>query len=142
MKASEAIIAWNGRDSFRSEGRAGSIAVGPLLHDGDSDWTRAYLFTGGAAEVQRRTLPEKEQQFSVLRDFYTLVYVYGLDPYLVHRALLHIDEYQDVIKAIGAGPAKGELGHDPDVVSGQTDYPIPQVDERRIERSFHFSPAE
>lgn len=141
MKASEAIIAWNGLDSFRSEGRPGSIAVGPLLHDGDSDWTRAYLFTGGAAEVLRRTLPEKEQQFSVMRDFYTLVYVYGLHPYLVHRALLHIDEYQDVIKAMGAGPAKGELGHDPDVVSGRTDYPLPPVEERRIERSFHFSPA-
>lgn len=141
MKASEAIIAWNGQDSFRSEGRPGSIAVGPLLYDGDSDWTRAYLFTGGAAEVRRRTLPQKEQQFSVMQDFYTLVYTYGLHPYLVHRALLHIDEYQDVIKAMGAGPAEGELGHDPAVGCMRTDYPTPPVEEHRIERSFHFSPA-
>jgi hypothetical protein len=94
MKASEAIIAWNGLGSYRNEGRPGSIAVGPLLRDGDSDWTRPYLYTGGAAEVQRRKLSKKDQQFSVLRDFYSLVYVYGLHPYLVHRALLHVDEYK------------------------------------------------
>ena len=113
MKASEAVIAWNGSTTHRDEGQAGSIAVGPLLFDGDTDWTRPYFYTGGAAEVYRRNLPEKDQQFAVLRDFYALVFTYGLDPYLVHRALLHIDEYQDIIKAMGAGPDKDELGHDP-----------------------------
>lgn len=40
-----------------------------------------------------------------------------------------------------ARPAKGELVHDPNVGYSRTDYPIPPVEERRIERSFHFSPA-
>ncbi len=138
MKASEAVIAWNDLKNYRKEGRPNSIAVGPLLHDGDSDWTRPYLYTGGAAEVYRRKLSDEEQQFSVLRDFYALVYVHGLHPYLVHRALLHIDEYQDLTKAMGAGPGKDELGHDPSVGDSRQDYPIPLIEELRLERSFHF----
>jgi hypothetical protein len=126
MKASEAVIAWNGSTTHRDEGQAGSIAVGPLLFDGDTDWTRPYFYTGGAA---------------VLRDFYALVFTYGLHPYLVHRALLHIDEYQDIIKAMGAGPDKDELGHDPDVGYARLDYPVPAVEEQRVERSFHFALA-
>jgi hypothetical protein len=141
MKASEAIIAWNGLGSYRNEGRPGSIAVGPLLGDGDSDWTRPYLYTGGTAEVQRRKLSKTDQQFWVIKDFYSLVYVYGLHPYLVHRALLHVDEYQDITKAMGAGPDKDELGHDPDVGHGRLSYPVPAVEEQRLERSFHFWPS-
>ncbi|MBL8580342.1 MAG: hypothetical protein JNK47_24355 [Mesorhizobium sp.] len=141
MKASETIIAWNGLDNYRNEGRPGSIAVGPLLHDGDGDWTRPYLYTGGAAEVYRRNISTKDQQFSVLRDFYSLAYVYGLHPYLVHRAFLHIDEYQDITKAMGAGPDENELGHDPNVGYGRSSYPVPSVEERRLERSFHFFAA-
>ena len=141
MKASEAVIAWNGSTTHRDEGQAGSIAVGPLLFDGDTDWTRPYFYTGGSAEVYRRNLPEKDQQFAVLRDFYALVFTYGLHPYLVHRALLHIDEYQDIIKAMGAGPDKDELGHDPDVGYARLDYPVPAVEEQRVERSFHFALA-
>ncbi len=127
MKASEAIIAWNGYDDFRSEGRPGSIAVGPLLFDGDSDWTRPYLFTAGAAEVYRRNLPDTEQHLAVLKDFYMLVQVYGLHPYLVHRAFMHIDEYRDIAKEMGAEAAPG--------------YPVPAIEEDRVERSLHFRMA-
>lgn len=133
MKASEAIIAWNGIEDFRHEGRPGSVGVGPLLFDGDSDWTRPYLFTGGAAEVRRRTLTEKEQQFAVLQDFYNLVHVYGLHPDLVHQALLHIDEYHDVMKSVGADPESG---------AGRTNYAATSIEENRVERSFHFAPAD
>lgn len=124
MKASEAIIAWNGLDDFRSEGRPGGIAVGPLLFDGDSDWTRPYLFTAGAAEVYRRNLPDADQHFAVLKDFYSLVQVYGLAPHVVHRAFMHIDEYQDIAREMGVGAEPG--------------YPVPPVEEERVERSFHF----
>jgi hypothetical protein len=124
MKASEAIIAWNGFEDFRSEGRPGAIAVGPLLFDGDSDWTRPYLFTAGAAEVYRRSLPDKDQHFAVLKDFYSLVQVYGLHPYLVHRAFMHIDEYRDLAAEMG--------------VAEEHTYAVPSVEEDRIERSFHF----
>ena len=48
----------------------------------------------------------------------THFYVYGIDPYLAHQAFLLTDEYQTIIKNMGAGPDKGEPGHDPDVGYG------------------------
>lgn len=134
MKASEAVIAWNGLgDDYRHEGRPASIAVGPLLFDGDGDWTRPYLYTGGAAEVYRRNLSEQDQKFAVLKDFYTLVQGYGLHPSVVHRAFLHIDEYRDIAKDVGA-----VLGHDAATGDEPMNYPTPAVEEERVERSFHF----
>ncbi len=141
MKASEAIIAWNALDDFRSEGRPGSIAVGPLLYDGDGDWTRPYLYTGGAAEVHRRTLSDRDQQFFILRDFYTLVYVYGLHPDLVHKAFMHIDEYQDIAEAAGALSGKSDKDDGPKREVGHREYPVAAIEERRVGRSFHFWPA-
>jgi hypothetical protein len=82
------------------------------------------------------------QQHQVMLDFYQLVYSYGLHPYVVHRAFLHIDEYQAVIKRMGCGPAKGELGHDPNISYGRVaDFPVPEISERRIGPSFHVWPV-
>lgn len=142
MKASEAIIAWNGLEDFRHEGHPATIGIGPLLFDGDSDWTRPYLYTAGAAEAKRRHLNGVDQQFAVLKDFHTLVYLYGLDPYLVHRAFLHIDEYQDIMRSEGAGPAEDEHGHTPDGGHGRKNYDVPSVEEHQVERSHHFRLAE
>jgi hypothetical protein len=37
----------------------------------------------------------------------------GVDPYVAHIAFLAIKEYRDMIFDMGAGPDKGEPGHDP-----------------------------
>lgn len=140
MKASEALIAWNNaRDAYRKS-PPGSIAVGPVV---DSlDWPRLYSSTGGAAYAARRKLFGASQQLAVLQDFYGLVYVYGLHPYVVHRAFLLIDEFQAVIKRGGYGPAKGEPGHDPDIPYGRCiDTVLPEVRVWRTGAATHFWPA-
>ena len=78
-----------------------------------------------------------------MRDWYMLVYSYGIDPYLAHLAFLLIDEYQTIIKNMGFGPAKGELGHDPDVGYGRAIVaPKPSVNIVRQGRVTHFWPEE
>jgi hypothetical protein len=74
------------------------------LQDPDEpDWTELYDSTGGAAYVGRRKMFGLVQQMHVMLDWYQLVYSYGLDPYIVHRAFLLIDEYQTVIKNMAWG---------------------------------------
>jgi hypothetical protein len=57
IKAAEALIAWSGANdgSERSPQDApwGAVAVGPLLRDGDRDWTTLYECTGGASARSR-----------------------------------------------------------------------------------------
>ncbi|MCW5733491.1 MAG: hypothetical protein KIS73_05170 [Enhydrobacter sp.] len=142
MKAADTLIAWTDFTDVSGKVPPGSIAVGPLLRDGEGDWTDSYGYTGGAAHVHRRSLSDTEQATAVFQDYYMLVYSYGLHPYVVHRAFLHIDEYQEFIKSMGAGPDLGELGHDPSIMHGRSvAYPLPSVSERHIGRSFHFWPA-
>jgi hypothetical protein len=118
LKAKDAIIAWNYGDV--GPDRAPSVAIGPLLgKDGDPDWTYPYECTAGAAWVFRRKLFGIVQQLFVLLDWYQLVYSCGLDPYMVHRAFLEIEEYQAVIKKYGMGPAADEQGHDPNIPYGR-----------------------
>jgi hypothetical protein len=121
MKAAETLIAWNGAgQSSVHGGPPGGIGIGPLLFEGDGDWTVPYDCTGGAAMVDRRHIKGAVQQAAVMRDWYELVYSYGIHPYVAHRAFLLIDEYQAVIKAWGMGPAKDEPGHDPTVGFGRS----------------------
>jgi hypothetical protein len=130
MKAAATLIAWNDvRDaSWRpAQGAAppGAIGIGPLLRDGDGDWPSFYACSGGAAYA-RRHAKGVNQRLEVLCDFYQLVYSYGINPYIAHRALLLIDEYRDVIKWMGSGPDKDEPGHDPTTPYGRAVlWPVP-----------------
>lgn len=141
MLAAETLIAWNRAGYSSSRVPPGSVAVGPLLSEDEGDWTDGYLNTGGAANMYRRSLSAAEQKLAVIRDFYSLVYTDGLNPYVVHRAFLHIDEYQEFIKEMGAGPAPDEIGYDPEISYGRSDYPVPEVVERRLGRSVHVWPT-
>jgi hypothetical protein len=108
----------------------------------EGDWAGLYECTGGAAYVSRRNLTGVKQQFHVLRDYYVLVYTYGLHPYIVHRAFLLIDEYLAIIKDAGCGPDRDEPGHDPNVGYGRAvKYPIPELLIRQTGRATHFWPA-
>lgn len=141
INAKNTLIAWNSVDEGGEGVPAGAVAIGPLLNDEESDWTDGYCFTGGAAEVARRGMTSEEQLFYVMRDWYELVYGYGLHPFIVHTAFLQIEEYQIIIKDMGMGPDKGELGHDPYVGYGRSvAYPVPEIDVRRIGRSVHVYP--
>ncbi|MBX5001874.1 hypothetical protein HJB72_28540 [Rhizobium lentis] len=143
IKAKDAMIAWNGADSRLADPSSppGSVAVGPLINAHESDWTRGYLYSGGAAHTNRRTMTGAEQRFQVMRDWYELVYGYGLHPFVVHTAFLRIDEYQEIIKEMGMGPDRGELGHDPEVGYGRAgDFPVPEIDINHIGQSVHVWP--
>lgn len=142
MKAAETIIVWNDAETGWRKSPSGSMAVGFLIGSAEGDWTRDYRFSGGAAHTFRRQLTGIEQKFHVLRDYYELVYVFGLHPYLVHRAFLLIDEYQAITRDGGFGPAPGEIGHDPDVGYGRAvGLPLPKIQTFRIGSSCHFWPA-
>lgn len=139
MKASETIIAWN-NGAYSREGLAppGSLSVGPLRK---ADWTAHYIYSGGAAHVARRDMEGFEQRFHVMRDYYELVYGFGLDPFVVHTAFLHIDEYQEIIKEMGLGPDKGEHGHDPHVGFGRAgDFKKPDIEVKRVGETVHVWP--
>jgi hypothetical protein len=144
MKASETLIAWNSINYLavgEKDAPAGSLAVGPLLCEGDGDWTAPYTCTAGAAYVGRRKLFGLPQQMQVMLDWYMLVYTNGLDPYFVHRAFLLIDEYQTIIKKNGLGPARDEPGHDPNVSYGRAfSQQPPNILIRRWGRATHFWP--
>jgi hypothetical protein len=101
MKACEALIAWspNYGPEFAAASPGwpktpGEVAVGPLLKEGDPDWTKQYAFTGGAAEVSRRHLKGDESALMLFIDFHTLVVRDGVDPQKAHKAFLAIDEYR------------------------------------------------
>lgn len=121
MKANNTLLAWNGdrQTDKPSPDKAPplSLAIGPLIGEGEGDWTAPYGDTGGACWIPRRTA--KEQTLLVMSDWWTLVFVYGLDPYLVHRAFCLIDEYVGYTQRLGAGPAKDEPGHNPEYGYGR-----------------------
>ncbi len=142
MKASETIIAWNS-GAYSREGLAppGSLSVGPLRSEGKADWTVHYMYSGGAAHMSRRSMDGLEQRFHVMRDYYELVYGFGLDPFVVHTAFLHIDEYQEIIKEMGLGPDKGEHGHDPNVGYGRAgDFKKPEIEVQMVGETVHVWP--
>jgi hypothetical protein len=93
--------------------------------------------------VTRQTMTGIIQRHHVMLDWYRLVYAYGVNPYVAHRAFLLIVEYQALIKDAGFGPAKGELGHDPDTPFGRAVcYPVPMLKIFTAGRATHFWPIE
>lgn len=132
IKASKALIAWQASDGkdhlLGHDAPPGSVAVGPLLTRHESfDWTEPFSYTGGASELFRRKLSDTRQKLEVMSDYYILTYQYGIDPYVVHRAFLHIEEYVDWIKKISCGPAKHEPCHDPETPYGRILDKYPEV---------------
>jgi len=144
MRAGNTLILWNAGDHKPPIGDAppGSSAVGALeTEDGCWSHMHGYSGSGGAAYVARRNLPKSDQERQVMLDWYQLVYTYALDPYVVHRAFLLIDEYQDIIKRMGCGPAKDEPGHDPEVSHGRAvQLPVPNLKIVRTGPATHFWP--
>jgi hypothetical protein len=147
IAAKNALIAWN---AVREECRRirshptppGAVAIGPLLEDSaQMDWTTPYYCTGGAAYVGRRTLKGLPQRMHVMQDFYMLTYTYGIDPCIVHRAMLEIEEYQTIIKEMGCGPAPDEPGHDPDVCYGRVVSSRSDMKVFRAHGALHVWPA-
>ena len=99
ISARRAIIAWNSEKPGRLAPE-GAVGIGPYFGKGEPDWTEPYDCTGGAAYVFRRELSGVEQDFHVMRDFHMLVCRYGLDPRVVHRAFLEIEEFRAIMSAM------------------------------------------
>ena len=97
MKAAEALTAWTPAYSAIRDATRGKVEVGPLLQEGDPDWTRPYAYTGGAAYVSLRTMDEGWRVAMVFIEFHTMVVRDGIDPQVAHRAFLTIDEYAERI---------------------------------------------
>jgi hypothetical protein len=100
ISARRAIIAWNSEKPSRLAPE-GAVGIGPYFGRGEPDWTEPYDCTGGAAYVFRRELSGVEQDFHVMRDFHMLVCRYGVDPRVVHRAFLEIEEFRAIMSAMG-----------------------------------------
>jgi hypothetical protein len=109
ISARRAIIAWNLEKRSRLVPE-GAVAIGPYFGKGEPDWTEPYDCTGGAAYVFRRELSGVEQDFHVMRDFHMLVCRYGLDPRLVHRAFLEIEEFRAIVSAMPDDPDAIDVG--------------------------------
>jgi hypothetical protein len=76
-------------------------------------------------------------------DWYQLVYLYGINPYIAHRAFLEIAEYQAVIKKHGMGPAKDEPGFEPGIPFGRsTLWLTPKIQIGRRSGALHVWPAD
>jgi hypothetical protein len=107
MKAVDTLIAWNGL-SCGHHGRPGSVAVGP--YRGETSFIWQYDYTdGGRVFVWGRRLRGMGLQLRILAEWQMLVYSYGIDPEVAHRAFLLIDEYRAAIgpgfrSGVGPGP--------------------------------------
>jgi hypothetical protein len=98
LSAQKALIAWSpARGPQRSEATRGRVKIGPLLEEGDEDWTAPYVCTGGAAWTAQRTRTGPALIARLFIDFHTLVVLDGIDPLVAHNAFLAIDEYRAVI---------------------------------------------
>jgi hypothetical protein len=94
MKVREALIAWSSPSSEFPEGR---VQVGPIIADGERDWTDPYEMTGGAAWIKTRSLNGPWARARIFIDFQELVTDHGIAPEVVHRAFSVIDEYRDAV---------------------------------------------
>jgi hypothetical protein len=98
MKAHEALIAWT--PAYAADlhpATVGQVKVGPLLGEGDADWTKPYAMTGGASEVALRSWRGDKSRARLFIEFHTLVVRDGIDPQVAHAAFLAIDEYAEAI---------------------------------------------
>ena len=96
MKAYEAMIAWTPA-YYQGDLTVGQVEVGPLVKEGDPDWTKSYRFTGGAAFASRHGARGAESLAYLFIDFHTLVVRDGIEFSKVHEAFLAIDEYRAAI---------------------------------------------
>jgi hypothetical protein len=113
ISACRAIIAWNW-EKCGGDAPKGAMGIGPFFGRGEPDWTEPYDCTGGAAYLFRRELSGVEQDFHVMRDYYMLIHDYGLDPHLVHRTFLELEEFQTIVKAMKLGPHRDGAGQELD----------------------------
>jgi len=104
MKYREALIAWTPN--------TGQIRVGPLLREGDPDWTAhpiKYVSKGGAAfTVLRRCENATLRDLMLFIEFHTIVVRDRIPVDAAHREFLKIDEYRrriapDIHGAEGGG---------------------------------------
>ena len=72
MNVAEAMIAWTPIHATKTPS-AGTLKVGPLLQPGDADWTRPFLYTGGASETHVRALTGRKAVARIFIEFNTLV---------------------------------------------------------------------
>jgi hypothetical protein len=98
IKASEALIAWTPAESWK-EATRGQIKVGRLLQEDETDWTRPYAYTGGAAYTRVRDLEGAGSVAQVFVDFHTVTVRDGIDPKAAHAEFLNIEEYAEHIAA-------------------------------------------
>jgi hypothetical protein len=97
----EAAISWNGAFTERvPEVRVANI------HDPDA-WPEHLISSGGASWVARREATGEEALRLVLLDFVNLVTLCGLDPLLVAREFIKIDEFRWAMPSELRGDADG-----------------------------------
>lgn len=89
MKIKDTIIAYN-------PGTA-EIAVGPLLNEGDADWTLPYRYTIGAAFTEVREFTGIKARHRIMSDFIGAVVRDRVDLDAAHRAFWQIEEYRTAI---------------------------------------------
>lgn len=93
MKQLEAIIAWTPvRWAELRPETAGQIAV--LPHPDGADAAKRFMMRAGASSSALHALSEEARIARLFIDFQTIVVRDGLDPQVVHRAFLAIDEYR------------------------------------------------
>ena len=68
---------------------------------------------------------------TMLVHWFILTHKYGIDPAVVHAAFLHVNEYQDLLRAACCGPNKGEVGHDPSYEYGTLRQNTPIIKTKR-----------
>jgi hypothetical protein len=96
MKMHEALIAWTPTWSSNDKTK-GQVKVGPLVAEGEADWTDPFACTGGAAWIPSRALRGDESLINALLHFHSLVVRDGIDPQVAHQAFLAVDEYAEAI---------------------------------------------
>ena len=97
LKASDAVIAWTSpKANVGRKAPPGSVAIGPFSEHGL--WVSDYESTGGAVYARRRNLRGAWQRFEVMLDWYRITFVCGVNPAIVHRAFMEIQEYQALIE--------------------------------------------
>ena len=107
MKAAKALVAWTPVD-YKNNPTAGQIKIGPLLREGQPDWSEAYMFSGGASESHRKTMDGWEAVAFVFIEFNTIVARDGIPVEAAHEAFLNIDEYAEYIAPDLPGARKKE----------------------------------
>ncbi len=97
LKASDAVIGWTSPKANAGRGAPpGSVGIGPFSEHGL--WISDYESTGGAVYARRRNLRGAWQRFEVMLDWYRVSFVFGVDPAIVHRAFLEIEEYHALLE--------------------------------------------